>query len=992
MAINEQQKTSLLGVTSFMFNYAPDQASYARFETLIDNNPSFYDLGTALGKTDAFTSQFDGIDTFEGKVDLILGRLGLEEGTLGYDRGVEFITTRIQEDGVPEGQVMMEIGEKLLQDTPPEGLEDAAAILRNKIAVSDTYLESGIEGYSSETLPELLAGITADQASVDAANEAIAEKAEEEDPGVPGETISLTADVDDFVGTANDDTFTADLTVAGSQTLNAYDRIDGGEGVDTLKATLLAPAGNGDFTDGGGSPLAQAVQNVENLYFRSLDTNVAVDMTGYAGAEQIWANRGQANLTIENLNNAVTLGVVEGDTTNRAFNVNYTDGAVESAVDGQGRFTQDLVLDNASNTTLEVSNTGGTFGTANVNTATLNVDATGDNTLVVGDAGAQSLSDKLDTVNVTGEGAIDLSLTNGSIDNDGLSVTTGAGDDTVRVNGNGLEDAEIDLGAGNNTLNVAGTQAAIDYGNFLNGVENVQNLVFAEDQVLDGAIGGAATTELDVGSIDSVGFAGGLNASNVPASTATLDLATRDELLTALDDANGVSYDASGDAITFTKNGTGTNATFAREEQGLDANEANTILGGFAPGAGQRQVAVINGIDVVIRPSGAIYDQDDAAQLNLGFTAATLGGLTDYARYAASESVDVTVNGRTVQLNGNSSSFGAAVDTQTGVSYGDTLNELSNEATGITFADSTGFGAGVTGDVIFNQTAGTVLDSAASAEDVYASLDGSTFQTVTAGDPAPTEQFGGGQGQAELQLDSEASELTVSFGDLENADTADNAGNSDNVELAVSEDVSDLTLQNVRSNVDLTVTNQADANGDTESLQSLTLADASEVDTAGEIAPSSYSVELEDVNGLSTINLSGVSGVDNNGNDVATGFTVDAGNANFDGAVSVNVSNVGDGSYNNAQQDVSETFAFSGDIVENATFTINGFNVTNGTNGDKLDFSAFGIDDASDVTIVDAEVGGVTQYTITSEESDGAIQVNTVGTPEPSFFEANAFA
>lgn len=41
MAITEQQKTNLLGVTSFMFNFAPDQASFDRFEAIIDADPSF---------------------------------------------------------------------------------------------------------------------------------------------------------------------------------------------------------------------------------------------------------------------------------------------------------------------------------------------------------------------------------------------------------------------------------------------------------------------------------------------------------------------------------------------------------------------------------------------------------------------------------------------------------------------------------------------------------------------------------------------------------------------------------------------------------------------------------------------------------------------------------------------------------------------------------------------------------------------------------------
>lgn len=175
-----------------MFNFAPDQASFDRFEAIIDADPSFYALGTDLARTEAYTSQFSEGATRAEKIDVILGRLGLEEGSAGYTRGSDFINQRL-DDGIPEGQVLMEIGEKLLQETPPEGLEGAAAVLRNKIAVSEAYLESGVEGYSSDTLPTLLANVTADQQSVDDAIEAIEAEAGE-GPDVPSNTINVNFD------------------------------------------------------------------------------------------------------------------------------------------------------------------------------------------------------------------------------------------------------------------------------------------------------------------------------------------------------------------------------------------------------------------------------------------------------------------------------------------------------------------------------------------------------------------------------------------------------------------------------------------------------------------------------------------------------------------------------------------------------------------------------------------------------------------------------
>jgi hypothetical protein len=90
--------------------------------------------------------------------------------------------------GVPVGQIMVQIGEMLLAETVPVGLENAAATMRNKMAAAQSYLDSGLEGYSKDTLPELLAGVTADAASVEAAKAVIQDAVNVKD----GATFMLT--------------------------------------------------------------------------------------------------------------------------------------------------------------------------------------------------------------------------------------------------------------------------------------------------------------------------------------------------------------------------------------------------------------------------------------------------------------------------------------------------------------------------------------------------------------------------------------------------------------------------------------------------------------------------------------------------------------------------------------------------------------------------------------------------------------------------------
>lgn len=88
------------------------------------------------------------------------------------------------------------------------------------------------------------------------------------DPGNPGETFYLTEGRDVLTGTAADDTFIAEIG-----DLNAADRIDGGEGNDTLHAYLAE-----EFITGGSAnayAINPTITNVETLLFTAQGTSVS---------------------------------------------------------------------------------------------------------------------------------------------------------------------------------------------------------------------------------------------------------------------------------------------------------------------------------------------------------------------------------------------------------------------------------------------------------------------------------------------------------------------------------------------------------------------------------------------------------------------------------------------------------------------------------------------------------------------------------------------
>ncbi|WNL40135.1 hypothetical protein RN346_06110 [Halomonas sp. PAMB 3232] len=155
------QQDAVLGLTALMFGQSPGTASYARLTDLLAANPSFIQLAGDLARTDTFAAQFAPQSTRQDKIDLVLARLGLEEGSPGYTRGSDFINQRLN-DGISVGQVMLEISETLLADALPRGLDGAAQVLDDAIAASKAHLAAGIEAnallaMAGPTTPALLA-------------------------------------------------------------------------------------------------------------------------------------------------------------------------------------------------------------------------------------------------------------------------------------------------------------------------------------------------------------------------------------------------------------------------------------------------------------------------------------------------------------------------------------------------------------------------------------------------------------------------------------------------------------------------------------------------------------------------------------------------------------------------------------------------------------------------------------------------------------------
>lgn len=116
--------------------------------------------------------------------------------------------------------------------------------------------------------------------------------AEDALPNLQGDTLELTEEADEIVGTENDDTIIAEVAAkAKESTLNAEDQIDGGAGNDTLKVTLENNFG-GFKGDGG----VKNVENIELTNNHAKGTKVDFDATGVEGATNYTVKDGVVNL------------------------------------------------------------------------------------------------------------------------------------------------------------------------------------------------------------------------------------------------------------------------------------------------------------------------------------------------------------------------------------------------------------------------------------------------------------------------------------------------------------------------------------------------------------------------------------------------------------------------------------------------------------------------------------------------------------------------
>jgi len=486
MAISTQDRAEILRVVVGMFNGAPGATILSQLTTAFEAGSSLQDIATNLAQTAEYQSLYPDNNTNQETatkiVDSILGNFASADVKAD---AVDLLTGMLnsKNTSTPAAKAAARAEVTLwalnaLKDVSEDDAALGAAVkaLNNKVEVAEFYsVDANQDPANLTAAQDVLVNIDDTDASVEAAIEELGNIRTE------GETYNLSVAVDTVAGTSFDDTINAfsvnPSTGAATSTLNAFDTIDGGNGIDTLNIYTTA-------TENNALPASATVKNVEivNVY-NSAAAAALADASKFQGVEQLWQHGAAAAVT--NLGNnttagfsniaggALTVGLAASTATaNVALNaisgattlaVNTGAGNALNAVNITGSLTAGAGNTLATNVTAGATQTTLTVKSAVANTLTtagaalVNVDASGSTGAITYVGGTAIRTIK------SGAGNDVLTLsTDNSVAGAAASVDSGAGNDTITVNTSTTGDVTVNAGEGNDTINLNGAAGKVN--------------------------------------------------------------------------------------------------------------------------------------------------------------------------------------------------------------------------------------------------------------------------------------------------------------------------------------------------------------------------------------------------------------------------------------------------------------------------------------------------------------------------------------------------
>ncbi len=494
MAISVEARTSLIELVVGMFGAAPGASVLSDLVAAYERGQTIKQIAANLANTTEFKNIFPTFLTNAEFATKVVDQLVGTEVVAAEKAAAVTTLTAMLNAGASRSSVFVDAIDAVDAITSSNtAWANAGAALDNKVAAAVYYsVDKQLSGASLSALQDVVRTVTS------AASTLTASKSASDGNSTVGTSFTLTINQDNLTGTKADDTFTAGVATAADgttlvDTLQSIDQVIGGEGVDTLKATM----------NKAGAGTAPTLTGIENLEVRSTTATAGLTLSGATGLSKVTVANSTASAAVNSVGAVATLAVADQKT-----NVNF---------DGQTATTLALQFSNVGTVSATApvqvavdlgAATASKATTLNITTSTSNVEvldttganvatsatiaATGSNTLKLTDGLA------LASLTVTGSGSVDVSsvdlvkvatltagdggvtFKNGDSTATTFTATTGAGADTLTVDGDNVKTistgagadkvttataalvatASIDLGAGDDTVTLHATPAA----------------------------------------------------------------------------------------------------------------------------------------------------------------------------------------------------------------------------------------------------------------------------------------------------------------------------------------------------------------------------------------------------------------------------------------------------------------------------------------------------------------------------------------------------
>jgi Ca2+-binding RTX toxin-like protein len=325
---------------------------------------------------------------------------------------------------------------------------------------------------------------------------------------VTNNTLTLTTGVDTgaaFTGGSGNDTFNADLSSAGANTLNALDKLSGGAGDDTLNAVLAADVTPSSIT-GIESIIATGSGGARTLGLTNATGVTSVTASGSAGGTlTVTGIAAGANLAVQS--QAVGADFQYATTTGtQAANLSV------AAVTGAATIT----VDGVETIAVTASGSASTYQLAADSVTSLSIAGATNQTVTLADMTGVS---HFDASAATGNVSLTLINQSGLLATTDLTVTGGSGNDTLVVSSHTQSDISVNGGAGNDTI----THTAASTADTINGGEGTDTLSTTDARV--DALDDATPTTYTITNIETLSISDQYGAST-DLTLDTMDIAT----------------------------------------------------------------------------------------------------------------------------------------------------------------------------------------------------------------------------------------------------------------------------------------------------------------------------------------------------------------------------------------------------------------------------------------------------------------------------------